>query len=355
LIIPLLFSLVVSSILSSSCELPTFPVRFVCFLGEQTNNSTMSSQGTSVNVDVDDEDSGFISSGNVFSPGQSSFASSVTTTFTRTQIKLEEMLSVWDFPLVEKLGSKGDVCTQIWKCGRCGSAFKGWNATKVLNHSMKTTGKTDIKPCSGNISKEVLALLLAFKHKKMGVSTMKQQYSEAFADDILTNQMSMAVALEASRIRSSKSVSVASHFDSANGVAASNATKLTSAIAEFVYCKGLSVSSVEGTHFSQILRLAKHVTTAYCPPTRKVLANELLDLSYDNRMDKFMTCLEMDADVYGLSLFGDSTTVHGMPLMNILASGVHEPSSAVLAILDCMYGILCSSIFFLSNSLYLFI
>jgi hypothetical protein len=336
LIVALFFSLVMSSILSSSCELPTFPVRFVCFLGEQTKNSTMSSQGTSVDIDVDDEDSGFISSGNVFSPGQSSFASSVTTTSTRPQIKLEEMLSVWDFPLVEKLGSKGDVRTQIWKCGRCGSTFKGWNATKVLNHCTKTTGKTDIKPCSGNIPKEVLASLLSFKHKKMGVSTMKRQYSEAFADDISTNQMSMAVALEASRIRSSKSASVASHFDSSNGVAASNATKLTSAIAEFVYCKGLSFSSVEGTHFSQILRLAKLVTTAYCPPTRKVLANELLDLSYDNRMDKFMTRLEMDADVYGLSLFGDGATVHGMPLMNILASGVHEPS-AVLAIIDCTY------------------
>jgi hypothetical protein len=150
----------------------------------------------------------------------------------------------------------------------------------VLNHCTKTTGKTDIKPCSGNIPKEVLALLLAFKHKKMGVSTMKQQYSEAFADDISTNQMSMAVALEASRIRSSKSASVASHFDSGNGVGASNATKLTSAIAEFVYCKGLSFSSVKG--ISQILRLAKLVTNAYCPPTHKVLANKLLDLSYNN-------------------------------------------------------------------------
>jgi hypothetical protein len=253
-------------------------VCFVCFLGEQTTISTISSQGTSV-VDINNENSGFISSGNVFSPGQSSFASSVTTTSTRTQIRLEEMLSVWDFPLVEKLGSKGNVCTQIWKCGRCGSTFKGWNATKELNHCTNTTGKTEIKPCSGNIPKEVLASLLAFKHKKMGVSTMKQQYLEVFADDISTNQMPTAVALEASRIRSSKSASVASHFDSGNGVGASNATKLTSAIAEFVYCKGLSFSSVEGTHFSQILRLAKLVTNAYCPPTSKVLANKLWEIA----------------------------------------------------------------------------
>jgi hypothetical protein len=65
-----------------------------------------------------------------------------------------------------------------------------------------------------------------------------------------------------------------------------------------------------------------------------------------------MTCLEMDADVYGLLLFGDGATVHGMPLMNILASGVHE-LSAVLAIIDCTYGILCCFIFFMSNSRYI--
>ena len=51
-------------------------------------------------------------------------------------------------------------------------------------------------------------------------------------------------------------------------------------------------------------------------------------------MEKYFTDLQIDADVYGLSLFGDSATVHGMPLMNILASGVHEPS-AVLAIVEC--------------------
>ena len=49
-----------------------------------------------------------------------------------------------------------------------------------------------------------------------------------------------------------------------------------------------------------------------------------------------MKNLEIDADVYGISLFGDGATVHGMPLLNILASGVGEPS-AVLAIVDCKF------------------
>jgi hypothetical protein len=46
--------------------------------------------------------------------------------------------------------------------------------------------------------------------------------------------------------------------------------------------------------------------------------NELLDLSYENRLARYMDALAVDVDVYGLSLFGDGATVHGMPLMNIL-------------------------------------
>jgi hypothetical protein len=284
-----------------------------------------------VAVDVDEENS---FGGDVVTPA--SFASSVT--MSTTQIKFEEIRSAWDFPRVEKSGDKGSIKSQYWKCGWCGSNFKGWNATKVMSHCTKTRGeKTDIKPCSGSIPKELLESLRSLQNRKKGISNLKRQHNEAFADGIANDQLTMSVALEGSRLRSSNSSNLSNHFSSSitqGSVGASNTTKLTSAIAEFVYCKGLSFSSVEGNHFMQILRLAKLVPLSYIPPSRKVLANELLDLSYDNRMEKFMTSLESDADVYGLSLFGDGATVHGMPLMNILASGVHEPS-AVLAIVDC--------------------
>jgi hypothetical protein len=302
-----------------------------------------------VDADVDEEDSLI---GDVVSP--TSFASSVTMSTARHQIKVEEMKSAWDFPLIEKMGEKGSLKTQYWKCGWCRSTFKGWNVTKVLCHCTKTTtGKTDIKPCPGRIPNELLMSLIAFRNKKMDISTTKRRHDEAFADGIANDQMSISVALEGSRMRSSNSSNLAHSFSlgiNDGGVSASNATKLTSAIAEFVYCKGLSFSSIEGTHFLQILRLAKLVPTTYCPPTRKVLANELLDLSYDNRMEKFMNSLESEADVYGLSLFGDGATVHGMPLMNILASGVHE-SSAVLAIIDCEFHVvnLSSSLLHIFN------
>jgi hypothetical protein len=317
----------------------TFPVRFICFRGEQPFSGSMSARRTSfVGLDDDDEEpAGF---GDVVSPGFSLAPSSVTTS---VMVKVEEFTCVWDFAKVERFGGKD--ATKSWKCGWCGSSFQGWNATKALYHLTKSKKSgTDIKPCSGNIPREVMASFLAFQHKKLGVSTAKRLYDEAFMDDLATNQMSMAVAFEGSRSRTSNSSGcVSDYLETINrdgggggggGVSAFNATKLTSAIAEFVYCKGLSFSSVEGSHFLEILRLAKLVPTSYRPPTRKVLANELLDISYSNRMETFMSRLAIDVDVYGLSLFGDGATVHGMPLMNILASGVSEPS-AVLAIVDC--------------------
>jgi hypothetical protein len=49
-------------------------------------------------------------------------------------------------------------------------------------------------------------------------------------------------------------------------------------------------------------------------------------------MEKYKIALHNDGDIFGLSMFGDGTTVKKMPLMNILASGVHEPPIAVMGI-----------------------
>ena len=41
-----------------------------------------------------------------------------------------------------------------------------------------------------------------------------------------------------------------------------------------------------------------------------------------------------EADIYGLSMYGDGATVKRMPLINLLAAGVHNPA-AVLEIVNC--------------------
>ena len=73
--------------------------------------------------------------------------------------------------------------------------------------------------------------------------------------------------------------------DDKGDVAVSNASKLTTAIAEFVFGKGLPFSACEGEQFMQILKLARLVPGSYRPPPRRLLSNELLEASYKNRID----------------------------------------------------------------------
>lgn len=253
--------------------------------------------------------------------------------------------TVWDFEKIEKRGGP-EPFSKVWHCGWCGITLKGWNATKALNHVSKAVGNHDVKACTGAIPKTTLSLFQAFHYQKLGAATTKRQHKEAFADAICENQLSLSIMFENQRSRSSKSSSATAANpiditgDSLEGVGVNNATRLTSAIAEFIYSKGLSFSAVEGDHFLQILKLSRLVSSSYRPPTRKALSNELLDVSYDLRLERYIKALDVDADLYGLSLFGDGATVHGMPLMNILASGVEEPS-AVLAIVDCRFCVHC--------------
>jgi hypothetical protein len=254
---------------------------------------------------------------------------------------LDDVQSVWDFEKIEKLGAAGDELSKRWRCGWCSTTLRGWHATKAMNHLARLPGNNDVKACSGPIPKETLAFFRSFRLRKMEKKTVKKRKQEAYSGSVSDNQKSMAVAFEEARIRKSassgaKGGAVDLSHDDDEDVAVTNSSKLTTAVAEFVFGKGLPFSACEGDQFQQVLKLARLVPSSYRPPTRKVLAGDLLEASYDNRICKYMADLNVDSEVYGLSLFGDGATVHGMPLMNILAAGVYEPC-AVLSIIDCKF------------------
>jgi hypothetical protein len=264
-------------------------------------------------------------------------------TVTPPKMDLEVIKTVWEFDRIEKRGGP-DSASKTWYCGWCNSSFKGgWNATKALLHCARVAGSdTDIRPCSGPIPKDVLAIFQGFRFRKMGKKNAKRMNDDAYKNTVAENQMSISVAFETGRSRQSASFiagDVMSVGDGDGDVAVTNSTKLTTAIAEFVYCKGLPFSAVEGEEFQRILKIARLVPNSYRPPARKLLANDLLEHSYQSRLSKYLVNLEVDSEVYGISLFGDGVTVHGMPLMNILASGVME-SCAVLSIVDCKFIVL---------------
>ncbi len=111
-------------------------------------------------------------------------------------------------------------------------------------------------------------------------------------------------------------------------------SQMTMAIADLIHSRALPFTLTEDPKFRKMLMLAKNVPASYKPPSRKAVAQELLDLNYDAYIRKNMDLLERDAEIYGVSFFGDGATVRKTPLLNILASGVYIPT-ACLEIVDC--------------------
>lgn len=307
----------------------TFPVSFVAFRTRRLSDSSMASS---------DSSSGFLSDlglNGAIDPSYDIVADTSDSSALCLPVK-----SVWDFENVKRLGDSNTKSTQSWVCGWCSSTFKSWNATKALNHVSKASGKNDIKPCTGAIPKKTLTMFQNFRLQSRSMQAVKRKHKDDFIEQLSNNQTSISCHFEHKKIRSSKTSNASQPIDMTGDgtvtVHASNSTKLTAAIADFVFSKGLSFSVTEGEHFQQIIQLSRLVPSSYRAPNRKSLSNDLLDISYENTLQKYMGNLEIDSEVFGISLFGDGATVHGMPLMNILASGVVEPS-AVLAIVDCKF------------------
>ena len=111
-------------------------------------------------------------------------------------------------------------------------------------------------------------------------------------------------------------------------------TRLTMAIADMIHSLGLPFALSSDKKFRLVLQLARAAGSSYQPPGRNAVAGDLLDLNYEQYLIKNINLLKKDADVFGLTYFGDGATVKKMPLINILASGVHRPV-VVLEIVDC--------------------
>ena len=279
------------------------------------------------------------------------------------------LLSIWDSPYVNKKGTRG-ADNEIWECLHCNCSFSKHNATKALWHVAKMSGQ-NIQPCRAKINEEWVTMYLDLfqrkenrlshhkKRKNLLHTTIQERNSKAahevaskrsrksssivtydhnvnVDEDSNDNQCSTASvgsspSLVQMRLgpRSSSSPNIgiaspASHFENL----------LSLSISDFIHANGLPFRIAECPHFKQILKIAKHVKKDYSPPNSEAVRTELLDTNYEQYKRENMKSLLTNADIYGLTLFGDGATIHKMPLVNLLASGVHNPC-AVLEIFDC--------------------
>jgi hypothetical protein len=189
--------------------------------------------------------------------------------------------SVWTFEKVEQTGEKR--AEGGWKCLWCNNHYKGWNATKVLRHLTKVTGR-DIRPCKARIDPGALTFYRSYMQSKEDTKAETKQNAVLFQEGVSEGQQSLAVMFEAGR---SRTTTVGGKGGTTNTtIEASTASQLTMAIADFVHATGLSFSATQGIYFERILTLARGVPSSYQPPTRNAIGTTLLKLNYARRLKR---------------------------------------------------------------------
>jgi len=286
--------------------------------------------------------------------------------------------SIWDDDMIKKLDTPTSSGKQRWKCCWCNGEFTPWNATKAVLHVTATTTR-NIRSCpqQHKIDEQHsrrYAMLSSKNQKKRDAQTATVvevhesivHHNNAVAQ-VLDRTSGKRICKNASSLPSAKASSAGGNImslfkkqssfcdnqsfvggssrGSVSGLQlklgqsimpydASAESQLTIAIADLIHSRGLPFSLSEDPKFKKMLALARNVPLNYNPPGRKRVAGDLLDLNYESYIDKNMKLLMNEANVFGISFFGDGATVKRMPLLNILASGINNLSTC-LEIVDC--------------------
>jgi len=254
-----------------------------------------------------------------------------------------------------------------WKCLWCGRSFQHWNATKAVLHVNKRSGG-DIRKCSyysiDNAHQQEYQRLLQNLESKQEAQKAIKVLKKQSSDEYVVRAGNALLASKAKKASPSTNKNTPSpgvsntHNQQEHGLETPESTaqsttttryhqtklgdhsdpqteaQLTMAIADLIHSCGLPFSLASHHKFKRVLTLAKVVGTKYVPPGRNRVAGELLDLNYHKYKTDMMEDVVKDADVYGVTFFGDGATVKKTPLINILVSSVYLPAGC-LAIVDC--------------------
>ena len=256
-----------------------------------------------------------------------------------------------------------------WRCLWCNSTFKHWNATKALLHVHRIAG-SNIHKCKSRAidasHKEVYARLYDKGTQRKNAQKQADETKKRSSDEYIAAAGEAYAATRRKKPSPLSSVGtrtpsekgtppnqIQTHLNFATEDQRVDTTtpryyqqklteamdpqtegELTMAIADLIHSCGLPFSLASHHKFRRVLSLAKCATKKYIPPGRNKVAGELLDLNYELYISKTFESLIKEADIYGVSFFGDAATVKKTPLINILASSVHLPVGC-LKIVDC--------------------
>ena len=101
----------------------------------------------------------------------------------------------------------------------------------------------------------------------------------------------------------------------------SSETRLTVAIGNLNISECLYFNLSQKPRFKKVLDLARTVSKCYQPPNRKLISKDILDVIHDQNMERNLSLIEKESDIFGLLFLGDGATISRVPLLNILVSG----------------------------------
>ena len=101
----------------------------------------------------------------------------------------------------------------------------------------------------------------------------------------------------------------------------SNETRLTVAIADLIISEGLSFNLSKKPRFKKVLESARNVSKCYHPPNKKLISKDLLDVIHDQNMEKKLSLIEKESEIFELLFLGYGATISRVPLLKILVSG----------------------------------
>jgi hypothetical protein len=259
---------------------------------------------------------------------------------------------------------------KYWKCLWCNRTFQHWNATKALFHVNKETGG-EIRKCSSHAidaahKQQYERLIQKYKQQQKAQKNLVESKKRS-SDEYLVTAREALNSSRKKKVTPGTVINVSSPTEPlvakrtqtllnfAHGTPLSGQSNpsptlyqqklgdvvdpqaedtLTMAIADLIHACGLPFSLASHHKFLRVLSLSKLVSKKFVPPGRNKIAGELLDLNYQLYKQKNLELLQKEANIFGISFFGDGATVKKSPLINILASSVHLPVGC-LRIVDC--------------------
>ena len=101
----------------------------------------------------------------------------------------------------------------------------------------------------------------------------------------------------------------------------SNETRLTVATTDLIISECLSFNIYQKPSFKKVLDLAKTVSKSHQPPNINILYMDLLGVIHDQNMERNLSLIKKESDIFGFLFLGDGATFSRIPLLKKLVSG----------------------------------